>query len=511
MKHWWKQHRMLVFLLAFAATLVFFRIEYRTFWMDETFVLQYLPMTAGEFVHEYFYNPDNHPPLYYFSVLFTSWILPQSEFMVRLPSALFGIGIVWLVYRLMQAVTGKERMAVTAAALTALSANFVLLSQMARYHTMAAFASLFALYHLYLLYKQGFSRRHWLWFLFGVALTGYSDYPPFIYLVIVTQLMYFGSVVFKRQPVKAYHWLLGHISVGVVCSPMVWFLYHRIFIQGDGQFDVFNNLGNGLVNIIGGTAFHFYSYLFAEHIFPWEVVPFGLGVLVLIAAGVGGVRYVRSRWRRALDWYVPGLAIGVIVLNTLFINVANPRYNFIVYPKFGYVAYPLLIMSFVLAIESLPWRRIRQGVYALWIIVALIALGRFYSAESYLNPSYFRTFDSFTFIEERREPGQYLAMTNDAGVGLFNFYRESTFRDLEPLEWYELPVTEPGTEVWFVATGFDGPVEGVSPYDRLPEGYEIVEEYLSVPLEPTFKSLKERALRRPSYTYKYGVFLIKKL
>ena len=37
-----------------------------------------------------------------------------------------------------------------------------------------------------------------------------------------------------------------------------------------------------------------------------------------------------------------------MIMNTLFMNVGDARYNFIVYPKFGFVAYPLTIMAFVL-------------------------------------------------------------------------------------------------------------------------------------------------------------------
>ncbi|MEK7172886.1 MAG: hypothetical protein AAB740_02830 [Patescibacteria group bacterium] len=46
---------------------------------------------------------------------------------------------------------------------------------------------------------------------------------------------------------------------------------------------------------------------------------------------------------------------------------------------------------------------------------------------------------------------------------------------------------------------------------NIPKEYKVMLRYDSVPLDPTFKKVKEIILHRPSYTYKYTVFLLEKI
>jgi len=195
----------------------------------------------------------------------------------------------------------------------------------------------------------------------------------------------------------------------------------------------------------------------------------------------------------------------------LFMNVANPRYNFIVYPKFGFVAYPLLVMSFVFIIKSFNSKKVQIILFVLWGVVSFSGLFHFYNVDNYMNASFFRTFESFEYVRDNSKDGEYLAITPDAGIGVYKFYKNEYFQNLKPLQWDEILSAEKGSLVWFFATGSDGGEESVNTEDVIPDGYEIMNQFDSVPLDVRFKELKEKVLHRPSYKYKYTVFLIKKI
>lgn len=478
--------------------------------MDETMVLGYFKYDVVGFFTEYWWNPDNHPPLYYLLVLLVSKILPWSELAVRLISAVSGFGIVVLVYFFALRATGDRRIALFASFFTAFSSYFILISQMARYHSLAAFFALLTFYFFYRVLNGGNSRDY-LWYLAALVLTAYSDYPQFFYAAVLTNLCYIYCLIKRQAPMKLLRWFYGQLVAASFCVPLVWMIYHRIIIQGDGGWSNVNLLGNSWLNIVGGIFFHFYAFFFGENIFPWNYVFFAFGCAVMLAAAVGLAIGLKDksldRTKSLIIWF----AVGVIALNTLFMNVADRRYNFIVYPKFGFVGFPLMVMGFVFCIASLRSRRLQSVVFFFWAAVGLFGLSNFYRASNYLNPSYFRTFEPFEFVRDNAKTGQLLAITVDAGEGVYDFYKDKYFSKLTPLSPRDLPEVNSGVEVWFFSTGYDGPESAVSVLDRIPPGFEILRDFDSVPLDPKFKQFKEKALHRPSYTYKYSVYLLRKI
>jgi 4-amino-4-deoxy-L-arabinose transferase-like glycosyltransferase len=506
-KTWCLSNKGLILLLLITAGLLVYRVSYRTFWNDEMAVLDYLKQAPGEFLVGYWQKPDNHPPLYYFLVLLVSKILPWNEFMVRFISMLSGLGIVYFIYLFSFRISGSKKVALTVGFFTAFSSYFILISQMARYHSLAALFSLVTIYFFYQLFTQGFSKKAWGWFLFALIATGYTDYPHFFYVAFTVNIVYLYSLL--RRPIMPFlKWCLGQLIVAVALSPLVWMIYHRVVIQGDGGWDNANILTNSWKHIILAIFFHIYSFFFGENIFPWNFA-FGIGTLVLVAALAGLIWGFRKKiWTRT-ELFCIFLSVSLVLLNTLFMNFADPRYNFIVYPKFGFVAFPLWIMTLTLCLHKLP-SKIKMTALALWFIVAAAGLVNFYQAKNYLNPSYFRTFSMFEYVRDRATQGQYFVTGPHASPGFFDFYKEKYFSPLKPLPWNDVPLAEKGTQIWFFSTSAEGVDATVSTEAVVPPGYTVIEQLDGVPLDPTFKKFKEKILHRPSYVYKYTVFLLEK-
>ena len=512
-KNWTYKNKIPAIIFCFVLFLLVFRVGYRTFWMDETMVLNYLHQGPIEFIIEYIRFPDNHPPLYYFLVLLVSKVLPWSELTIRFVSILSGLGTVILVYRFMYRITDDKKIASLASFFTGFSSYFVLISQMARYHGLAGLSALLVLYYFYRVYTEGFKKELWWRYLGALMLTGYIDYPHFIYVVLITNTLFLYQIVRKHSIISLKNWLIGNVCVAVVCSPLAWMLYHRIIIQGDGGWGDMNLLGNSWLSIIGGVFFHIYAYFFGENIFPWDYVIVGVGCTVLMGVFVDIIGFFRNKKENKSYGLMIGLGIALIILNTLFMNKADARYNFTVYPKFGFIAYPIWIMIFVISLSRIQSKKIRNTLFVLWGIVELVGLTHFYRVENYLNPSYFRTFEAFQYVENHSEDGDYVAITPDASQGVYDFYQTTYFKKLKPLGWngFQSSTIPASTRVWFFSTSADGSEESVATESKIPVGYTIISQFDSVPLDPKFKMLKEKFLNRPSYTYKYTVFLLKKI
>jgi hypothetical protein len=339
----------------------------------------------------------------------------------------------------------------------------------------------------------------------------YVDYPHAIYIGFVTNALYATALLRKRAVMPISRWLVGQCLVAIASVPVLWLLYNRIVIQGDGGWTDMNLLHNSWLHLVAGMLFHGYVFFFGENIFPWNWLIIFFGGIVWIGIAVGAWRLKRAAPWSDGRWFVLGLTIALIVMNTFFMNKADARYNFIVYPKFGFVAYPLFAMSCVFLISALRSARVRCALFVTWGLVATVGLWHFYRAENYLNASYFRTFTAFEFVESRAQAGDLLAITPDASIGTYDMYASSYFKHLRPLPYERIPIAPSGSRVWFFSTGSDGPESSVTPTSRIPAGYTVLEEYDSVPLDPTLLYWKERILHRPSYGYKYTVFLLQKL
>ncbi len=504
---------LLLLLLLTSAVLLLWNVSGRTFWMDETAVLEYLKYSVVDFFKYYWSNPDNHPPLYYFLVLVLSKIFPWTELTIRLVSIISGLGIIFLVYQLTLKISNDKKKALLAAFFTAYSSFFILISQMARYHSLAAFFSLLTFYWLYILYSEGYKMKIFYFYLISLLLTAYSDYPQFIYTAIISNVFFLYLFVSKQAFTGIIRWLQGQAVVALGCLPLVYMIYNRIFFHGDGGWTKMNLLSNSWLNIVAGILFHIYAFFFGENIFPWNIFIFGLGMMILFASGLGLASALNGKSFLKGEKYVLFLTGFLIILNTFFMNKADPRYNFTIYPKFGFVAFPLFIISLVLGVYSIRSLRIKFIFFTLWVAIATFGLYNFYSLRNYFNGSYFRNFDSFDFVRENSLDSQYLVVSGDLNEGVYQFYKNKYFNKLKSLDFNDFKngSVATGTEMWLFATGSDGSSGSVETDRLIPSGYAIVKRFDSVPLDSTLKYYKEKFLARPSYNYKYSVFLLKKI
>lgn len=506
-----RENKLFWIVLGIAGALLFSHVSKRTFWMDETAVLVYLNQRPFSFIIDYFREPDNHPPIYYLLVVLVSKLLPWTELTVRLVSILASLGVISVVYVFSLRIWADKKTAALSAVVTAISAYFVLIGQMARYHSLTAFFNLLALYFFYKLTQEAWTKVNAIWFVVMSILVCLTDYPHFIYTLAITNGYIFYRLIRKRLPGSIRSWFVMQAIIMASFLPMAWLLFHRIFIQGDGGFEKHNLLANSAIHIVIATCFHVYAFFFSENILPWNFVIFGLGVGVLLVSLFGLFLGIKRKVFSRAHFFIIGLFLAYIVGNTFFLNIFNPRYNFIVYPKYVFVAFPLWSMVLVGCWSYYRSVYLKVFLVGAWLIVAVFGLYNFYNGKNYLNASYFNTFSGFEFVRDNSASNQFLLITGDANIGVYNFYRDSYFSKLQPVEKINFDKLPVGSEAWFFSTGSDDPAKTVSTESLIPNGYTVIKKFDSAPLDPYLKKYKEKTLGRESYTYKYSVFLLKRI
>lgn len=499
----------LIFLCA--VVLLFSDVSGRTLWMDETAVLEYLKYNPIQFLIEYSKVPDNHPPLYYLLVTVASSILPWSEIVIRLVSIVSALGIVVVVYAFAQTIWPEKKYAYLSAFFTAFSSYFVLIGQMARYHTLAALFSLVSIYYFYLLTHGKWNRNNIIGYILGSVGICFTDYPHFIYVFGITNVYLFYQVLKKRLEHSVWSWTKIQSVILLSFIPMLSLLLHRILLQGDGGFEKHNLLANSVPHILLTTAFHVYVFFFGENMFPWNLVVLLPGTIFLLY--ILGI-IIHSAKKKVLfpsHIFILGMCIALIIINTIFLNVFNPRYNFIVYPKYVFVAYPLFVMALIGSVRYIKSKKIEKLCLVLWFLIASVGLYNFYSKKNYINASYFNTFESFEFVRESGEDGDKVMINGDLNEGAYVFYQEKYFQKISAIRRDDLGTVPTHGRVWFFSTSSDDSNTNQESESKIPEGFRIIERFDSAPLDPKLKKYKEKILGYESYTYKYSVFLLEKI
>jgi len=183
----------LIPIVLLGAALRLFRLGAQSLWLDESLSLVFASVPLETSI-EAILADGVHPPLYYL-VLRLFLYIGQSEGIARLPSAVFGILTIPLVYEIGR-LCFDQKVGLLSALLLNLSPFHVWFSQDARMYAMAAFLTLASVY-FFLRFLLGSHWRWWVGFVLCTALGYYTHYftffitlAEFTYLLITLRAHY---------------------------------------------------------------------------------------------------------------------------------------------------------------------------------------------------------------------------------------------------------------------------------------------------------------------------------
>jgi 4-amino-4-deoxy-L-arabinose transferase-like glycosyltransferase len=203
-------------LLAFAAFgLRFFRLAFRSIWLDEAYSIK----LAGASLKGIWNGAgmDIHPPLYH--VLLSGWmhLFGTSETAVRSLSVVAGALLVPVVFKLAEALT-QRRAAWWSAGLVTVSPFFVELSRTARMGAWLALFSGLALYFFWKFFRSG-SIGHATGFVLSMLAAIYTHYFGFLVFFSIHLFLFMGIGKLAKPRPWRMRWMFLQLNILVGFTP----------------------------------------------------------------------------------------------------------------------------------------------------------------------------------------------------------------------------------------------------------------------------------------------------
>jgi mannosyltransferase len=400
-----------------AAILRIHHIATEPLWNDEALTLRFAQLPLADLVRD-LAEIDVHPPLYYLLLKFWT-TLGDSEFLLRLPSAICGTLTVPLLYAVGRAV-GARGAGLAGALLLATSALHVQFSQEARSYALLTFATTLALWGLAGLFAAerpripafgaALLRRSrsddwrtelpWWAYVAGSALALHAHSLGVFLPAVASGVAALWWVTRGRFEARFLgSWLAANLLVLLIWSPWIPFVFTQTvdvladtWMRSPSRSSAWRILARTWGPGFGGAPLLWALYaLAAWGAWSWRRRPFAALLVAGVAAGVPLLMYVVSQWRpvfieRSLIWpnaaFLLLLGAGCIAL--------RPR------------ALAALALVGVLAVHA-------------------VSLGRYY-AEERKEP----WDEAAAYVDERLEPGDMVLFhPSDAEMAFRYYFRHS--------------------------------------------------------------------------------------
>ena len=212
--------RIAVALILLGAGLRLYRLENKNIWWDEGFTVFMARLPLGNLLVAS--GHDTAPPVYY--AVLHAWmaLAGDSEFALRLPSALAGMLTIAILVRLARSLAGS-RAALVVGALLALSRVLVWYSQEVRQYSFATLLAAASLALAVALWRE----KRWAWLGYvAVTLTGLLSQYPFMGVLITQNLAAAAALIWAgpRRTALAAKWAGAQAVIAAGCLP--WILYY---------------------------------------------------------------------------------------------------------------------------------------------------------------------------------------------------------------------------------------------------------------------------------------------
>jgi len=200
----------------------------QSLWLDEAIGAVAVKNYSYKGIVSVFLKNDNHPPLYYLTLKFWTDIFGYSELAMRSLSVIFGVGTIFLTYKIAQKVSTNRLFAPLAVLLITTSQLHIYYSQEARMYSMAAFVAALSIYYFLDLIKNGKSKQFRTWFIFSLTQTAlvFVDYIP----VFLLPAFWLFALMMRKSKVWWYKFLLLYIPLCIF--GLIWF--PTFMVQSEG-------------------------------------------------------------------------------------------------------------------------------------------------------------------------------------------------------------------------------------------------------------------------------------
>lgn len=395
---------------------------------------------------------DVHPPLYFW--LLHAWRLlsGDSEFGLRLLSALVGVVTVAAAYLLGRRVAGPPA-GVLAALVVAVSRFAVAWSQEMRMYALAALWATLALWAATRLW-DGKGWRSWVGYVLFATLGLYTLYL-FASVLAVVNLVWLGWVAWRERPRGPAwgRWLSAQAAVLTLAAP--WLLYALGRIP---TWSAATEVSPGLFLRVYWTAFAVGASAHVERWLPWT-----LPVLAVLAAGVA-VLVRRTRLSGRDGRHLALLLLALLLPAAVVYLVSLPKDFFFYSPPLA----PRYFLVFVAAYAVLlAWAITTLAAGRRWLLALLMAVPLAVNAVALADyyPGRILTDDyrsAARALQVYRRPGDAVALVTDQDWPIFAYHYAGPWTGVphawrltpEQAEAFLAPLWQESEGVWLVLTPY---------------------------------------------------------
>lgn len=412
---------LLYFSLLVGAFLRFFRLGHQSIWGDEALTLQ--RYTVGSGIGELLSNiwhQGFHPPLF-FVIAHYWYLLGDSEFMLRFPSAVFGVAAIPVMYLMTRRLFGPVTAGISALVL-ALSPFHIWYSQEARMYSLQVFLALGSM----LFFLRAWESRRLVDFaLYGiVTVLALFTHVGTLLLVAAQGLFVLLAVVRDRRRLAI--WVGAQVLILLAFAPwIVQFVAARRAAMDIGGIGFAREvsllqMGYGLYAFSVGfslgppvSTLHYLSPEQAVRLyFPWISLPALVFGTLVIAGLARAFKVDRKGFSFVLGHILVPLALAAAAAVICGVPL-NPRY------------FAIAVVPYCMA-AALGMQVCAAGRVLRLVPMAAVILMAFSLYNHYFTPAYAKqdVRSAVALINERAKPGDVIIISSVELGGPFIYYYE---------------------------------------------------------------------------------------
>ena len=339
-------------------------------------------------------------PLYY--AFLSLWLhFGNSEFILRLPAALFGAGAVSVMYLLGRRLV-SERAGLLAAALMAISPLHVNHSQEIRMYSLAALLSLLAM-HAFVLFLSEQRLKYLLGYLAFTA-TSIATFPPAAFLLLIQNL-----AAFARLRGRGLRYWAG--TQFLVLAAGAHFLIHTVrSSEGLAPERLTNPSALEIIGLIG--SFSLFTNGPAGSLTWYAFYAYTLGTLMLIAFCALQTRK-RDRTQSGRCLFLALWLVIPLILTAVAVRTTGAQWL----PRYVIYASPAYFLLVGFSVDKLPNRKLKYLALAAVLALPVWKLARYY--ERPVHPEWR---EAVRFIELNERSGDAIAIYRPGNGHVFQYY-----------------------------------------------------------------------------------------
>jgi len=431
-----KNQRWILSLTILGLFLRLFQLGAWSFWHDEALTVLLARKLTSELIR--ITASDVHPPLYFLLVK-VFMIFGQSEFIIRLPSALCSVGSIFFIYLLGRDLF-DERVGQVSALIIAISPLQLFYAQEARMYAQLLLLTIFSSW-CFIRALRSDNILWWSLFTLGATLASYTAYfafPVFLAMGLFVLLL-------DKRPKRILHFLLAIGIVALLYLPWIGVFFSQTRSVLDSYW---------IARPSPLTIFTTLSAFFVSYSLPslWIAVSLAVTLLIIFVV-LNDVRHALAESSvdtRSLGWLL--LWGFVPLLGTYVVSLVRPIFQIRTVITASLAFYLLVAWG----ITRVRRRKLNLLLSLPTLVMMLVSVLNFYFNPSFAKPPWRQ---AAYYVRERAQPGDVVLHTSDGSFLPFLSYEPNVEHILLPEDPVAARENAPSQSIVSAVGGLPQPID----------------------------------------------------